>query len=281
MANLPENPELQRALSTYLSEQGIELAGMAKRAHVNVLTLEAILRGNFSHVSEADQRRIWHLVKPGTSEKAVIVDTANFSAITALCTSAKENQLMVGLIGDTGLGKTTGLEAYSRRRNVFYVLYQKSMKPRQFFVALCQQLGINYGGSIYEMVSHAADELNSLENPLVIIDEAGKLPVTLLMYLHDLRNRTERGCGYVLAGMPYFRQNLVKWVSKQVEGASEFNRRIQLWQELQRPTRSEVKAICALHGITEQNTVKNMQGHRDFGNLSNAILLEKLRLNRA
>lgn len=275
MANIAENTEIQAALSSFMAERGQEPDAVAKKARVNILTLNAIQRGRFNGISEGDLRRVWSAIRP-VAKATETIETANLSAVIHLCDKAKRHQLMVGITGDTGLGKTTALQAYCRRKNVFYVVYEKSMKPRQFFVALAGELGINYGGSIHEMVSHAADELNSLEKPLIIIDEAGKLPVTLLMYLHDLRNRTQTTCGIVLAGMPYFKENLTRWVGKQIEGASEFYGRVQLWHELQRPTRAEIKAICALHGITDPDKVKELQRHRDFRNLYNAILLEKV-----
>ncbi|WP_192821204.1 AAA family ATPase [Rufibacter sp. LB8] len=279
MANLPEKPTIQKALLDYRAERQLDIAAVAKQARVRVDQLEKIERGNFEGIEDYRLMRLWQLVNPAVYDEPVI-ETGNFNTVIKVCKAAQEHQLMVALIGDTGLGKTTSLMAYRRRPNVFYVLYEKSMNPKVFFISLMREMGINLKGSINDMVKRAAHELSILENPLIVIDEAGKLPVTLLMYLHDLRNQTQNTSGILLAGMPYFKVNLESWVSKQKEGASEFYRRVQLWQELQPPTRAEIKAICILHGITDPATVKNMQKFRDFGNLSNAILLEKLMLNQ-
>ncbi|MFB9862388.1 AAA family ATPase [Rufibacter immobilis] len=279
MANLPENLTIQTALIQYRAERQLDFAAVAKQARVRVDQLEKIERGNFEGIEEHRLMRLWQIINPAIYEQPVI-ETSNFNTVIKVCHAAQQHHLMVGLIGDTGLGKTTALNAYRRRANVFYVLYEKSMKPKQFFASLMQEMGINLKGSIHEMVKRAAHELNSLTNPLIVIDEAGKLPVTLLMYLHDLRNLSQGNAGIVLAGMPYFKVNMETWISKQKEGVSEFYRRVQLWQELQLPSKAEIRAICNLHGITDADTIKAMQRHRDFGNLSNAILLEKLMLNQ-
>ncbi len=129
------------------------------------------------------------------------------------------------------------------------------------------------------MLTRLAAELNAQASPLLIIDEAGKLTHQLSLYLHTLRDRTKSNCGIVLAGMPYFKTNLLKEVSRQKEGAAEFYRRINLWQGLKQPTNAEKKAVCEAHGVTDPETVRQLQRHQDFGNLTNALLLEKLHLN--
>ena len=78
--------------------------------------------------------------------------------------------------------------------------------------------------------------------------------------------------------MYYFKFNLKKDVTRQKEGAAEFFRRVNLWLELQRPTRGEIKEVCEVYGVTDTDTVRAMQQYQDFGSLTNALLLEKLHL---
>ena len=186
---------------------------------------------------------------------------------------------MIGLIGDTGTGKTTALNTYALRKNVFYVAYDKTMKPKQFFISLLREMGIAFEGSINEMVNRISEELNTLSNPLVIVDEAGKITHTMILYLHVLRDKTYKNCGIVLGGMPYFKTNLIKFSNKEKEGYAEFYRRVNLWHSLNGLTRKEIEEVCALNGITDKDTLRELQSKKRFGELYNAILLQRIQSN--
>ena len=188
---------------------------------------------------------------------------------------------MIGLVADTGVGKTRALTAFSLNKNVFYVAYDKTMAPKHFFIALLREMGISFEGNVNDMVNRIADELNVLNNPLLIIDEAGKLTHAMILYLHVLRDKTAKNCGIVLGGMPYFKSNLVKFSNKQKEGYAEFYRRVNLWQTLEGLTTSEITYICQQYGVTDPETIRDMRGKKRFADLQNAILLHQIENSEA
>ena len=126
------------------------------------------------------------------------------------------------------------------------------------------------------MINRAAEELNKQESPLVIIDEAGKLNQTMILYLHVLRDKTAGNCGIILAGMPYFKDNMIKFASKEKEGYAEFLRRINLWHTFVGLQPKEVEEICRLNGIEDSTRIKELKRHKRFGDLMNDIYLEKV-----
>lgn len=123
-----------------------------------------------------------------------------------------------------------------------------------------------------------ADELNTISSPLVIVDEAGKITHTMILYLHVLRDKTLKNCGFVLGGMPYFKSNLVKFSNKGKEGFAEFLRRINIWNTLSGLSRNEIKYVCETNGITDAEIIKELYTKKRFGDLQNAILLHQLEL---
>ncbi|MEO7049514.1 MAG: ATP-binding protein, partial [Ferruginibacter sp.] len=205
-----------------------------------------------------------------------LISTADYKTCETVCLAAQKNHFMIALIADTGMGKTTALNAYSLRRNVFYITYDKTMAPKHFFISLLREMGISFEGNINEMVNRIADELNTIAHPLLIVDECGKLTHTMILYLHVLRDKTNKNCGIVLAGMPYFQKNMIKFSNKGKEGFAEFNRRINLWQELQGLSRSEIEYICKSYGIEDNDVVKDLRGKKRFGDLFNEILLYQI-----
>ncbi|MDQ2771551.1 MAG: AAA family ATPase [Bacteroidota bacterium] len=278
MSNLPEKAEIRAAINAYCQEKAISKANLARSLKISPAVLSQIENEKWDGISEEVLLRIWHEVRP-VEHGPRLVNTHNLSTAERVCGHAQQNQLMIALLGNTGLGKTTALERYARRPRVYYVAYDKAMRPKDFFAALLQEMGVSFAGSVYQMLGRIAEELNGKKAPLVIIDEAGKLTHQMYLYLHSLREKTKRNAGIVLAGMPYFQANLLKDVERQKEGAAEFYRRINLWESLLKPTTAEKTAVCEAHGVTDTDTVRAMQRYQDFGNLTNALLLEKLHLN--
>lgn len=278
MTKLKEKIELKGLISEYCAGRGISKADFAVKAGVSEATLSAIENERWEKVSAAMVRKLQSLIKSETAGS--IYETADFAAVMNLCDKARKHRLMIGLTGDTGTGKTTSLTAYSRNRNTYRITFEKSMNPKQFFTSLLREMGVDFAGNINAMINRAADELNSKDEPLLIIDEAGKVTHPVLLYLHDLREKTKGNCGVVLAGMPYFRENLKKGALRGKEGYSEFLRRVNLWHTLSGLSAGEVRYIAGMHGITDPERVRELSRGRRFGDLMNEIYLEKILKNQ-
>jgi len=203
--------------------------------------------------------------------------TIDFNSVQSLCNKAKDNKLMIGLIADTGQGKTTSLKAYkAANSNVCMVTVDKTMNAKRLYLKILSELGVQFDGNIHDVMLKIAQELNRLDNPVLIVDEAGKMNHVMMLYMHDLREYTRANCAIVLAGMPYFKKNLVRFSEKQKEGCSEFLRRINLWHTLQGLSRDEIKYICQMENITDMDRIKELCHYHSFGDLMNEILLEKV-----
>ena len=279
MTNLPQKEQIRNAINSYCTAKGMSKNELATQAGVSSATLSNIENRKWESIDDKLWRKLWN--KVSDSNAIALVKTSDYATCEKTCIAAQKNHFMIGLIADTGMGKTTALTAYSLRKNVFCIVYDKTMAPKHFFIALLREMGIAFEGNINEMVNRIADELNIIDNPLLIIDESGKLTHTMILYLHVLRDKTIKNCGIVLAGMPYFKSNMAKFSSKGKEGFAEFNRRINLWQELKGLSRTEIAFICNSYGIADNDTIKEMQGKKRFGDLYNEILLHQIQNQEA
>lgn len=203
MTNLQQKIELKARISQYCEERGLSRADFAVKAGVSPATLSAIDNEQWNKISDSMLRRLENIVAQGSA--ASVYTTSDFEAVMKLCETAREHKLMIGLIGDTGTGKTTALNAFAYSKNVYKVSFEKSMNPRQFFKSLLREIGIDFDDNVNSMIGRVAQELNMKKSPLLIIDEAGKITHPVMLYLHDLREKTMLNCGIVLAGMPYFK----------------------------------------------------------------------------
>src|SRR5690606_36917737 len=155
---------------------------------------------------------VWNYVNPEHLDG--IVETADFKSVYNLCKNTISNKWMSGLVGDTGLGKTTVLTVVAKMRNVYYYYIDGIVTPKIFLKGLLQEMGVQFEGSLNDMLSRAAAELNTQHEPLLILDECAKLSDKMMLVLHSLRDKTMLNCGIVLAGMPDFKNRLVKYANK-------------------------------------------------------------------
>lgn len=274
-ANLPEKIEIKKAVNEYCSEKGISKASFAVKCGVSNATLTALEKEKWADLSKGMLLNIWHFVN--RDKVGDLYQSVDFISTFNACDKARKHRFMIGITADTGMGKTTALRTYARQRNVFYVSYDKTMNAVQFFISLLRELSIPFYGTLNDMMEHASDELNRLESPLLIIDEAGKLTHSMILYLQVLRDRTCSNCGIVLAGMPYFRINLQKYASREKEGYAEFLRRINIWGSFEGLNSKEVEEICSIHGITNKEKVNDLKRrYKRFGDLMNEIYLYQI-----
>lgn len=269
-----EKDFIKQAINDFCSEKSLSKFAFSKMCGVSDATLSFIENEQWEKVSDEMIRKIRVFIDH--QKNCSLFQSTDFLSIFKACDFAQKHHMMVGILADTGLGKTTTVRAYALKKNVYYISAYKSMKATQFFEELLQVLAIPFKGSLYEMIKRAVEELNKKENPLLIIDEAGIINRDMMLYLRELRDKTSVNCGIVLAGMPYFKDKLVKYANGNKEGCAEFLRRVNLWHTCPGLNAKEVKEICRIHGVNDPNKIKELKREKAFGNLMNKIYLYKM-----
>lgn len=206
-------------------------------------------------------------------------ETNDCKTILKVCSYAQENAMMIGITGDTGMGKTHVLKAVAEKKNVYYVQLNVVTTPKTFIDGLLLDLNKPCGGSKYEKLKEVAMVLNSRDHPLLIIDEASKMNDAVMQTIHALRDKTMGQCGIVLAGMPQFKNKLINGMNAYKNGYSEFFRRVNMWQELRGLTKEEMNAVLKDNGITSEELAREFRNRANsdrFGDLLNSIFNWKL-----
>lgn len=274
IANVPEKAEIKKAVNDYCKEKGLSKASFAIKCDVSDATLCALEKENWNSLSKAMLLKLWNFVNQDKVKG--LFQNMDFISTVNACNKARNYCFMIGITADTGMGKTTALRTYARQKNVFYVCYDKTMNAGQFFAALLRELAIPFYGTLNEMLGRVAEELNRLESPLVIVDEAGKLTHSMILYLQVLRDKTSSNCGMILAGMPYFKANLQKYATREKEGYAEFLRRINIWHDFVGLQPKEIEEICSMHGISDPGKIRELKRQKRFGDLMNEIYLYQI-----
>ncbi len=272
MTNL-QKQQVQKSIPAYCQIKGISSNELATKVGVSPATISHMKNGIWDNIDNKLWKKVWHVVNPETL--AGIFQTTDCKSVFDLCDKAKKNSFMIGLLANTGMGKTTSCKAVAIQPNVFYYYIDKTVTPRIFLKGLLREMGIAFEGNLNEMLCRIADELNTLPDPLLILDECAKMGDNMILILHSLRDKTMQNCGIVLAGMPDFKNTLIKNVNKQKTGYGEFFRRVQLWHELKGLTTDEINYVLVQHGITEKDAQRDFRKLTRFGDLMNEINLYK------
>ncbi len=207
----------------------------------------------------------------------ILLETSNFRTINTACQDALINHKMIGIIGQPGYGKTTALNSFmnSLQDNVVIVTVSASMSAKIFYSTIINTFGdSSYKSSehLYFLIQKAVNMFNvNNENKLLIIDEAGKLSPKMLEYLHEFRDKTMEHTGIILAGVDYFRSNIMKWRNSGKVGIPEFCSRISSWQVLEKPTKDEIVALINAYGIKDDDFVKACLNINELRTLTNHI----------
>lgn len=269
-----EKEEIREIINDFCNEKDLSKSAFAKMCGVSDGTLSFIENGQWEKVSDKMAQKIKSFIDRKTGGD--IYQSTDFVSIFKACDAARKFHLMIGVLADTGVGKTTAVRTYARQKNVFYVSFCKSVKANQFFTDLLRELGVSFEGPLNAKINRVAEELNKKDHPLLIIDEAGKITHPIMLYLQELRDKTSSNCGIILAGMPYFKANLQKFADRQKEGYAEFLRRINLWHKCLGLKPDEVTEICRINGVTDKDKIKEFRTLKRFGDLMNGIYLYKV-----
>lgn len=213
----------------------------------------------------------------------ILLGTYNFKRVQAVCEDALNNRKLVSIVGDSGYGKSTALKYFQyTHKNVFYMTVKPSMSVKTFWESLFESLSHDerqYFGmdskprALYFIMRRAAELLKSYDSALLIIDEAGKFSARMFEFIHELRDETHSTTGIVLAGPPYFKANLLRWVKNERVGMPEVWRRINYWEHLLAPEKSEVKGFCQHYGVTDTDIIRKLIIEcKNFGTLHNYLV---------
>ena len=248
---------IKEQVALQMNQKGLSQNRFAKLLGISSAQLSNILTGNWDKISDG----MWNSVRSklgGDSKQGwLILTTQNFASVEAVCDDAKDNQRMLGIIGPTGLGKTKALQSYAQSNpNTGYVLCDFLMTQKSLMVAVAKAFGLDSNGTKQVLMNRVCERMNKMDKPLLILDDLGKVNDRIYRIIQLFYDRTEGNAGIVVAGVQSLRNYLEKCAHRDKVGFRELLSRIEYWQELRGPARSEVKGLCNMYGIEDGDVVR-------------------------
>lgn len=227
----------------------------------------------WSNVSDDLWIKIRNQISPKLGKDWQLFATYNHGLITALCEDSKENSRMLGISANSGYGKSTSLLQFETDNfNCYYILCDSISRQNDFLRKILKQLGMNESATASQMVDMIVDKLNSTDKPLLILDDYGKVPDSIIRITQLIYDRTEGNCGIIISGVTFLKKNIDNMAAKDRMGFREFKRRVEYWLGLVAPSPKIVTQICNHHGIADPHVVKHIyKMATDYGTLKALI----------
>ena len=134
------------------------------------------------------------------------------------------------------------------------------MKKSAFIREIARRIGQRTEGySIRELLDRIIDDLIQMQAPLLLVDEADKLPERVFHYFIDLYNRLEDKCGIVFLSTSYIKRRMTMGLRYNKCGYNEIHSRIgRKFYELEPTAPHDVYAVCMANGVTDKSRISEV-----------------------
>lgn len=120
------------------------------------------------------------------------------------------------------IGKTHTAKEYVRtHRNAVYIDCSQCKTKDQFIRLIAKEFGVNYMGTQKDVYEDLVFYLQTIECPIIILDEAGDLRYSAFLEIKALWNATEHACAWYLMGADGLKRKISKAITHEKVGFAE------------------------------------------------------------
>ena len=226
-----EKGQIQECLRQYVSKYPSQNKAAQSLTGTSSATVSSILQGKWENISDDMWRNLASQLGTSAGTDWQVVETKAYQEMVFAMNDAQTVKNVTWVVGEAGCGKTTTAK-----------LYQKTE-----------------GYSIRELLDRIIDDLIQMKAPLLLFDEADKLPERVFHYFIDLYNRLEDKCGIVFFSTSYIKRRMTMGLRYNKCGYNEIHSRIgRKFFELERTGAHDVYAVCVANGVTDKARISEV-----------------------
>ena len=191
-----------------------------------------------------------------------IYATKAYRDMTLYLGIAQEESRVIWVAAPAGIGKSTAAGSYAAlHRNVFRMTCSSDMGKTDFVHELASLVGVRTNGltvraSFAEILRH----LVTIERPLLVFDEADKLPDSVMYYFISIYNALEDRAGIVFLSTDAIRNRIRRGVLRGKKGYDELESRIcRSYVDLTPVSSAEVEQICLVNGLQANEGISRVK----------------------
>jgi hypothetical protein len=247
-------------LDRYITQKGSQNKVSAEMKSVSAATLSQMRNHNWENIAPEMWRKVGAFLGVGTNEWK-FAETNNSKLLLSLFSESQNFALVLAITGNAGSGKTETAKKYeSENQNVFRLSCNEYWDKKWFLRELLAKMGKETDGmTMPEMMQKAVLTLKSASNPIIILDEADKLADSVLLFFITIYNELEGHCGIIIMATQYLEKRIRRGIAMQKKGYREIYSRVGLrFIELSPTTYADVKAVCQVNGMTDEQTIRGI-----------------------
>jgi len=155
-----------------------------------------------------------------------IAETETYTAITFQLGECQNKSISLLLCDMAGIGKTFAAKNYVKSHaNSVYVDCSLVKTKQQLVREIAKEFGVGHLKKYSEVFADLIYYIKSIENPMIVLDEAGDLSYSAFLELKALWNATEYCCGWYMMGADGLRVKIECNLNRQKVGYAEIFRR--------------------------------------------------------
>lgn len=253
-----EKIQTVEALERMIAIKGSQNKLAADMPGVSAGTLSQMRNHNWENISD----EMWRKVAAYTGVSSTgwtFAKTRNSSDLIQFFAESQLHSLVIAITGKAGSGKTESAKKYeSENKNVFVLSCNEYWDKRWFLRELLAKMGKDHAGlTLPEMMFKTTQLLKSIENPIIIMDEADKLADNVLLFFITLYNELENHCGIVLMATHFLEKRIKRGAAMEKKGYREIWSRVGLrFIELEQTSYHDVESVCKANGIDDSATIR-------------------------
>ncbi|MBP4139659.1 ATP-binding protein [Flavobacterium geliluteum] len=246
------------ALEKFIVQKGSQNQVAAGMAGVSPATLSQMRNHKWDLIADDMWRKVAKYV--GVSSNGWnYAETRNSKELLEFFNDSQKFSLVLAITGKSGAGKSEIAKKYeAENKNAFLLSCNEYWDKRWFLRELLGKMGKDHAGlTLPEMMHKAVLLLKTLENPIIILDEADKLADNVLLFFITLYNALENHCGIVLMATHFLEKRIRRGVATEKKGYREIYSRVGLrFIELENTTYTDVEKICVANGIEDTAIIR-------------------------
>jgi len=173
-----------------------------------------------------------------------------------------QQQSLSALLCDIAdIGKTFTAKVYVKEhKNAVYIDCSQVKSKQRLVRKIAQELGVSHTGKYIEVYEDLIFYLQTIDKPLVILDEAGDLEYAAFLELKALWNATEYTCGWYMMGADGLKAKINRNLGIKKVGYAELFRRFGSRfqkvspdgkEEFEKFKKAQVAAVAKANGIND------------------------------
>ena len=179
---------------------------------INTAQYSRIKSGEFVKViSEAKWISLARILNVQLQEKRQweTVRTETFNYITTQLESCQNRSISAIFCDVAGIGKTHTAKHYAENnQNAVYIDCSQVKSKQKLIRKIAREFGVDFTGRYSDVYDDLVFYIQTIQIPLIILDEAGDLDYSAFLELKALWNATEYMCGWYMMGADGLEQKI-------------------------------------------------------------------------